>query len=350
MPIPDNSPPDPQLVRMDIRDVARRARVSIATVSRTMNNVPSVNPEMAQRVREAVRELNYYPNRQARALVSGKSRLVGLLVSDITNPFFPELIKRFEEAAVAHGYELLIGSTNYDSELKHCLRRMIERNVDGVAVMTFGVEDPVLEELATRKIPMVFMDVAGEGFRHDALMVDYLHGMLEAIRHLVALGHRDIGFISGPLSQHSAELRRVAFLASMRAAGCLPKEPYIVEGDHQLEGGTAGMTALLRQKHPPTAVLCSNDMMAIGALRALQQRGFSVPRDMSLVGFDDIHLADFIHPPLTTVSMSRVEIARKAMAAILDRLEPTDRAVSPRRETISTMLIVRDTTAPPRHS
>lgn len=345
---PDKSLEGTSVARFDMRDVAKRARVSIATVSRTINSVPTVNPILADRVRAAIHDLNYYPNKQARALVSGRSRLVGLLVSDITNPFFPELIKRFEEVAVRRGYELLIGSTNYDSELKHCLRRMIEGYVDGVAVMTFGVEDPVLEELSSRNIPMVFMDLKEDAFRHDTLMVDYTHGMLEAVRHLVSLGHHEIGFISGPLTQHSAVLRRVAFLQSMRDCCCEHRDQFLVEGDHQVEGGMLGMTALLRNTSPPTAVLCSNDMTAIGALRTLQQRGFRVPQDMSVVGFDDIHLANFVNPPLTTVSMSRTEIAQKAVGALLGRIEGSELSVAPVSQTISTSLVVRDTTAPPR--
>ena len=333
--------------RFDIRDVAKRAGVSVATVSRTVNNVPSVNALLAARVHEAIRDLNYFPNTQARALVSGRSRLVGLLVPDITNPFFPELIKRFEQAVVERGYELLIGSTDYDSDLQHVLRRMVERNVDGVAVMTFGVEDPVLDELSHRNIPMVFVDVSETDFPQDVLLVNYGQGMLEAVEHLVALGHRDIGFISGPLKEHSALLRRQAFLTSMRKSGCVAREDAILEGDHQLEGGMHGMATLLRRPHPPTAVLCSNDMTAIGALRTLQQRGFRVPDDMSLVGFDDIHLAEFVHPPLTTVRMSQTEIAQSAIRSLLSRIEQTSVSSKPQSFPISTRLIVRETTAPP---
>ncbi len=343
--------------RIDIRDVARAANVSIATASRTINNIPTVNPAMAARVREAIRDLNYYPNTQARALVSGRSRLFGLLVSDITNPFFPELIKRFEAAAVRHGYEILIDSTDYDSELKLCLRRMIERNVDGVAIMTFGVEDPVLDELSSRNIPMVFVDIAQEEFARKerpqsemqpaTLMVDYRHGMQEAVEHLVALGHRHIGFISGPLSQHSATLRRVAFFASMQAAGCTPQEHLIIEGDHQLEGGMIGMRELLNRPDPPTAVLCSNDLTAIGALRTLHKRGLRVPEHMSVVGFDNIHLAAFLNPALTTVNMSQTEIADGAIAALLAHITSPASAERLPATPISTSLILRETTAPP---
>src|ERR1017187_3583674 len=140
--------------RMDIHAVAKLALVSIATVSRTINHIPTVNPKMAKRVWEAIRELNYFPNTQARALVSGRSKLLGLIVSEITNPFFPELIQGFEDVAVENGYEILIGSTNYEPErMQRCIRRMVERNAEGVAVMTFGIEQPLLDQLAERKVP-----------------------------------------------------------------------------------------------------------------------------------------------------------------------------------------------------
>src|SRR6202034_645906 len=178
----------PKSDRMDIHAVAKLAHVSVATVSRTINHIPSVNPKMAKRVWEAIRELNYYPNTQARALVSGRSRLFGLIVSEITNPFFPELIRGFEDIAVENGYEILIGSTNYDPErMSQSGRRMIERNVEGVAVMTFGVEQPLLEELASRQVPMVFVDQGPPGELVRPLIVDYRKGIQEGVQHLAVL-------------------------------------------------------------------------------------------------------------------------------------------------------------------
>src|SRR5271168_3800823 len=164
--------------RMDIRDVAERAKVSIATVSRTVNRVSTVNPKLAKRVRQAIEELDYLPNTQARALVSGRSRILGLIVSEITNPFFPELIQQFEDIAVENGYDVLIGSTNYDPKrVSRCIRRMLERNVDGVAVMTFGIEAPVIDELAARKIPLVLVDAGPDSSNVRALKVDYQTGI-----------------------------------------------------------------------------------------------------------------------------------------------------------------------------
>src|ERR1700685_4781868 len=179
--------------KMDIRTVAQLANVSIATVSRTINRVPTVNPKIAKRVWEVIEQLDYFPNTQARALVSGRSWIFGLIVSDITNPFFPELIQGFEDVAVEHGYEILVSSTNYDPKrMSHCIRRMLERKVEGVAVMTFGIEEPLLDQLAKRKIPMVFIDVAPKGTGISLLKVDYQHGIRQGVQHLVAMGHRQI--------------------------------------------------------------------------------------------------------------------------------------------------------------
>src|SRR5215469_5393977 len=148
---------------MDIRTVAERANVSIATVSRTINRIPTVNPKMAKRVWDAIDELGYFPNTQARALGSGRSGIFGLIVSDITNPFFPELIQGFEDVAVESGYEILVSSTNYDPRrMELCIRRMLERKAEGVAVMTFGIEQPIFEKLIERDVPLVFVDAGPE--------------------------------------------------------------------------------------------------------------------------------------------------------------------------------------------
>lgn len=333
--------------RLDIRDVARHARVSIATVSRTINRVPTVDKQLAERVWKSIDALNYFPNTQARSLVSGRSRLFGLLISEITNPFFPELIQGFEEIAVNNGYEILIGSTSYDlGRMDICVRRMIERNVEGVAVMTFGIEQPVLEELASRDVPMVFVDTAPPVPMGRAMLVDYHKGIREGVQHLAALGHREFSFISGPLQQRSSQLRRAAFLRSVEEIGVAPNKSWLLEGDHTLEGGMAAMEKLLEGSDLPTAVMCSNDMTAIGGLRVLARAGVKVPDEISVIGFDDVHLAEFVYPPLTTVRMSRKDIAREAFEALRAVRETPNRAP----QTISTSLIVRQSTSYPRGS
>lgn len=335
--------------RMDIRTVARLANVSIATVSRTMNHVPTVNPKLAKRVWEVIDKLDYFPNTQARALVSGRSRLFGLIVSEITNPFFPELIQGFEDIAVEHGYEILVSSTNHDPKrMSHCIRRMLERKVEGVAVMTFGIEEPLLEQLAKRRVPMVFIDIGPESPGISLLKVNYHHGIWQGVQHLAALGHRDIAFISGPKKLHSAQSRSAAFSKSMKECGISHNPAWMVEGDHTLEGGSAAMDLLLAMKPVPTAVMCSNDMTAIGVLHKLYQAGLRVPDELSVIGFDDIHIAAVTIPPLTTVQMSRFELARSAFNALRAHAEMTEEHKGKREYSIQTDLIVRESTSFPR--
>jgi DNA-binding LacI/PurR family transcriptional regulator len=333
--------------KMDIHTVARLANVSIATVSRTINRVSTVNPRMAKRVWEAIEKLDYFPNTQARALVSGRSRLLGLIVSEITNPFFPELIQGFEDIAVEHGYEILISSTNYDpARMALCIRRMLERRAEGVAVMTFGVEKPLLEQLAERKVPLVFVDVGPERPGISLLQVDYHHGIRQGVQHLAALGHRDIAFVSGPKRLHSAQSRIAAFSKSLTECAIVAAPEWIVEGDHTMEGGTDAMDRLLKSKHLPTAVMCSNDMTAIGVLHKLYRAGLRVPDDLSVIGFDDIHIAQVTIPPLTTIQMSCFELARAAVTALRAHVEEGG---EPKRQyKINTHLVVRESTGFPR--
>lgn len=334
--------------RMDIRTIARLANVSIATVSRTMNHVPTVNPKLAKKVWEVIEEQNYFPNTQARALVSGRSRILGLIISEITNPFFPELIQGFEDVAIEHGYEVLISSTNYDPKrMANSIRRMIERKVEGVAIMTFGIEEPLLEQLAQRNIPLVFVDVGPDRPGVSVLKVDYHHGIRQGVQHLAALGHRKIAFIAGPARLHSAKSRLAAFHKSLKECGIAPKSEWVKEGDHTLEGGALAMEQLLKCKDLPTAVMCSNDMTAIGVLHQLYRAKMSVPEQFSVIGFDSIHIAEVTIPPLTTIRMSRFDLARAAVSALRAAVEGSENPVQ-REYEITTELVVRESTSFPR--
>jgi LacI family transcriptional regulator len=336
--------------KVDIRHVAALARVSIATVSRTINHIPTVDPALAARVWKAVAELNYFPNTQARALVSGKSKLLGLIVSEITNPFFPELIHEFEQVAIARGYEILIGSTNYEPKtMELCARRMLERKVDGVAIMTFGVEEFVLDRFTAENIPITFIEAGSKRPNSDTLAVDYRAGIHEAVQHLAVLGHRRIAFISGPLTLHSAALRKQAFLDSLRSVGIAVDSAWLIEGNHTLDGGRDAMKKILAQSELPTAIMCSNDLTAIGVQHALFEAKLKVPDDFSIVGFDDVHLAEYTIPPLTTVRMSCRELAEAAVKTLLSHIQPDETKLGPNSKTIiQTRLIVRQTTGLPK--
>ena len=331
---------------MDIKEIARLAKVSTATVSRAINRVPSVDPQLAKRVWKVVDELGYYPNTQARALVSGKSRIFGLVVSEITNPFFPEIVQTFEELAVQNDYEILLTSTVHDSKrMKSSVRRMIERRVEGVAILTFGMEESLLDDLRLRKVPLVFVDVGPDAPRVSNIGIDYQHGVRQAVQHLAALRHTNVAFVAGPTNFRTAIARKEAFCQSMNEIGLEVPSEMVVAGDHSLEGGMRALGELMRLRTPPTAVVCSNDMTAIGVMREAYDLGIRIPEHLSVVGFDDIRLSAFITPPLTTVRMSQTDLARIAFQALMN--DVAEEAENPARKeyTLSTSLILRRSTS-----
>lgn len=331
---------------MSIHEVARRARVSIATVSRTINGVPSVTPQLSRRVWKVVKELGYYPNTQARALVSGRSRIFGLIVSEITNPFFPEIVQGFEDIAVQHNYEILTTSTVHDPKrMALSVRRMIERRVEGVAIVTFGMEEEIFADLKSRQVPLVFIDVGPSLPRMSNIRIDYLHGIRQAVQHLAALRHEKIGFISGPLTLKTAVARQRAFVQAMEEVGLSMDPKYQIEGHHTMDGGIEALKQILSLSKPPTAVLCSNDMTAIGVMREAYEEGIRIPDDLSVVGFDDIRLAQFTIPPLTTVKMSQAEIARLAFHALLSEVQRKSPSSEGSEYVLRTSLVLRDSTA-----
>jgi LacI family transcriptional regulator len=331
---------------MDIREIARRAKVSTATVSRTINRVPTVDPQLAKRVWKVVEDLGYYPNTQARALVSGKSRIFGLIVSEITNPFFPEIVQAFEDIAVQHNYEILLTSTVHDPKrMELAVRRMIERRVDGVAILTFGMEDALVEDLRFRKVPLVFVDVGPNVPGVSNIRVNYQHGIRQAVHHLAAYRHTRIAFVTGPSELKSAMARKAAFEVAMQEIGLQVPPEMIVEGDHRMEGGMRALVRLAGLPNRPTAILCSNDMTAVGVMREAYECGIVIPRDLSLVGFDDIRLSQFTTPPLTTVQMSQTLLAEYAFQALLSEAQRNSAGPAGNEYELLTTLVLRRSTA-----
>jgi DNA-binding LacI/PurR family transcriptional regulator len=330
---------------MNIREIAKRARVSTATVSRTINRIPTVKPLLAKRVWKAVDELGYFPSTQARALVSGRSRMFGLIVSEITNPFFPEIVHVFEETALQHNYEVLLTSTVHDTtRMKIAVRRMLEHRVEGVAVMTFGMEESLLDDLKLRKVPLVFVDVGPQRPHVSNIRIEYLLGIRQAVQHLAALRHERIAFITGPLGLKSAVARRDAFVQAMNEIGLIVDTEVIVEGNHTLDGGEQAFEKLLALTAPPTAVLCSNDMTAMGVMRKSYAKGIVIPRDLSVIGFDNIRITQYTLPPLTSVEMSQTEIARMAFKALLEDVQRESPNAKGTEYVLKTNLVLREST------
>lgn len=318
----------------------------MATVSRTLNGSSLVRPATAARVRKVVEELGYVPNSSARSLSSGKSKLFGVIISDITNPFFPEIVSHFETLALQQGYEVVFANTNYDPQrLDHALRRMVERRVEGVAILTSEVHDSAISMLRRQHIPVVTLQQQSSQ-TGSIIKVDHGAGIAQAIKHLKQLGHTDIAFIAGPSNLWSARRRRELFAAEMKKNKLALPAEWTSEIHLGPEGGFEAMKKLLALKNKPTAVLATNDLLALGALRAINEAGYDVPRDFSLVGIDDIDLVHYVHPPLTTIRISRVGIAELALKTLLENSRNAD--MKPMQTGLTTELIVRASTGKPR--
>ena len=332
---------------MRIKDVAHEAGVSTATVSHVINDTKYVTDETRQKVQDAIQKLNFYPNAHARTLASGRSNIIGLLVSDISNPFFPELVKSIEAAAFEHGYNLMLFNTNYDAKrAADYVRRLIELKVAGVALMTAELEPALIDELANKQVRTVFNDIGIVGENMSNIVLDYSAGIEEAVRHLVSLGHEKIAHIAGSSRIRSGVIRREAFVDAMKRYLPNEKKLLIVEGDFRIESGRMAATEILESKKLPTAVVVANDMMALGAMQEFKAAGLKIPQDISIVGFDDIAFASLSEPPLTTVCSPRVEIGRRAIEALITTIKtPNQQGVEIR---IPTYLITRKSTAPPR--
>ena len=332
--------------RVTVHDIAKLAKVSIATVSRTINRVPTVDPVLARRIRRVIEKEGYYPNTNARALVRGHSRTLGLIVSEITNPFFPEIIQTFAKLGAQNNYEILLSSIDYNPRsLEITARQMIERSVGAVAILTFGGEAPLIDILTTRNIAVFAVDADPPRPLLKTIQIDYEHGIRQAVQHLAALGHERIAFIGGPQQLKTAAMRKVAVQQCMKEIDLELLPELFVDGDHTIDAGLKALSILASMRDRPSAVLCSNDMTAIGVMRAAFDLGLNIPQDLSVIGFDDIRLAQFMTPPLTTVQLSQSEIARLSFSGLLDSLDPRRGGSIRQVYSIMTNLVLRHSTA-----
>jgi len=224
------------------------------------------------------------------------------------------------------------------------VRRMLERRVEGVAILTFGMEEALLEGLRFRKVPLVFVDVAPPVARISNIKINYGRGIRQAVQHLAALRHEQIAFVTGPLKLRSAKARKDAFEESLREIGMRLDPELVVEGDHTMEGGIRALARLVQMPNRPTAIMCSNDLTAIGVMREAYEYGIPIPQQLSVVGFDDVRMAQFMTPPLTTIQMSQTELARLAFKALLTEVERESPAECGTQYELDTDLVLRKST------
>jgi len=298
-----------------IHDVAKAADVSTATVSNVLNKTGRVGTKTRRLVLSAVRRLGYVPDVHARRLASRDRRTLGIIVSDIENPFFPEVIKGFETRARHLGYDAIVSDTNYDPRrTQEAAERMMEHKVRGVAIMTSEISFRLVHELARRKIAVSFLDLAPVRGYMSNLRIDYASGVEQIVQYLHQNGHRRIAFVAGRPSLKSNAARLEAYERSMRNLGLEPGP--VIPGDLRFEGGREAGRAIAKFSPRPTAVMAINDLTAIGVIKGLLNAGFRVPQDISVTGFDNTRLAEYSNPSLTTVDIYRELLGRMAADAL----------------------------------
>jgi len=329
---------------VNYNDIAKLAKVSSTTVSHVINETRLVLPETKKRVKDAMKKLNYQPNLLARGLATGKTHTIGLVISDIKNPFYPELVQGVEELAIKNDYNVFLCNTDYDigKGLKST-GALIRKKIDGIIVASSQADSFLIRELVESEIPFVLVDWGKRNVNIDSLYFDYRVGMAEAISHLISLGHRRIYFISGPKTLKTAKIRIRNFINVVEKYKDDDLDYKIIEGDHRIEGGIRAAQDILKRKDVPTAVICSNDLTAIGAMKAFKAGGIKIPDDISIIGLDNIALTEIVSPALTTIELERYKIGSTAMELLLNRIN--DKKLPKQMRIFKTKLIVRESSS-----
>jgi len=332
-----------------IRDVARAAGVSIATVSRVFNNQDLVNDETALRVMQAAVACDYWPNEAAKSLTTSHSNAFGVLLPDLFGEFYSEIIRGIDHRARQSGYQILLSSSHASNEdVLNAARAMLGR-VDGLMMMTPDGASVETVERIRKRLPVVLLNPGFLAADCGAVSVDNFAGAKAATEHLLGLGHREIAMIAGPAGNSDADGRRRGYQAALAGFGLDPARAVIEPGDFRETAGHAAGLQLLGRTPRPTAVFAANDSMAIGLLGAARECGVRVPEDVAVVGFDDLTIARYLNPPLTTVTIDAYGLGRRAVALMLAAVEGD--AGSPAvRETLPAVLTVRESCGTPRRA
>ncbi|MFE3591294.1 LacI family DNA-binding transcriptional regulator [Streptomyces niveus] len=321
-----------------IKDVAALAGVSVGTTSRVLSGNPSTSPAARERVHAAVAELGYRPDARARSLRSARSQTVGLLISDVRNPFFADVAHGAEQAALRSSYVTLLANANEDPKQQDTyLESFLTQRVDGIIIAPQGEESAHLRTLATT-VPLVFVDRTVDGFEVPSVTSDNALGIDQAVAHLADRGHTRIGYIGGPRSISTGRARHDAFVRAVARHGLDTDPGLITSGDFRSASGAVAAERLLAGGQPPTALLAADSPMAVGALGALRRRGLRIGSDVDLVAFDDIEWFSELDPPLTVVSHDAQAMGSTAMRLLLDVIEGR----TPESVVLPTRLVVRE--------
>lgn len=306
-----------------MKDVATLAGVSLATVSHVINGSRPVSQELTERVESAMRTLSYRPNRIARSLRTKRTHTIGLVVSDITNPFFSNVVRGVEDAAAAAGFSVAISNTDEDETKEEaCVQTMLKAQHDGVVFAATGSQSRALVALQDAKIPFVLIDRKVSAVNSDVVLSNNESAAFRATTYLLELGHRTVGVILGNVGVTSSDERFAGFESAFRAFGVsAPSADYVARGSYRIEGGREACRELLSRTPHPTAIFIVNNRMTIGALQELMASGLSCPEDISIVGFDDFEGLSLFKPPITTVAQQPYRLGREAMELLLKRVD-----------------------------
>jgi LacI family transcriptional regulator len=329
-----------------IRDVSVRAGVSIATVSRVLAGIGNPKAETTAAVRDAVAELGYRPSGVARSLRMRRTRTLGLIVTDIQNPFFPELVQAADDAARAIGYSILLGSAAYDEHrAKHYMDLMVDRRVDGMIIASSQLSGESLDWLLSAPIPAVAVNAEPGDLPVTVITSDNEGGSHQAVEHLVRLGHRRIAYVMGAPTFTAARPRYTGFREACADAGIAVADAPAFEGDGQYDSGARAAAEILGSRADVSAIVCYNDLTAIGMLGALRAAGRRVPDDISVVGYDDIAAASWVTPALTTIAQQKAEMGRLAVERLASAM---DGVLVPEVIRLPTLLRERESSGPVR--
>ncbi|OXX32205.1 transcriptional repressor PurR [Vibrio sp. V09_P4A23P171] len=324
-----------------MKDIARLAGVSTSTVSHVINKSRYVSDEIAQRVNKAAQDLNYAPSALARSLKMNRTRTIGMLVTTSTNPFFGEVVKGVERSCYHKGYNLILCNTEGDSQrMQASINTLLQKRVDGLLLMCSTLEGERIDVFERYPdIPVVVMDWGPMLFPSDKIQDNSLRGGYIAANYLIECGHKEIGCITGPLIRHQAQMRYEGYKRAVLEAGLDIYPNWIVESDFECEGGYEAFNKMLAKGPLPSAIFVSNDMMAMGVINAANEKGIRIPEDLSLMGYDDIHIARFMSPALTTIHQPKYRLGKAAVDTLLARLE--NEALEPQIVQLEPTLVVR---------
>lgn len=331
-----------------IREVARHAKVSVGTVSNVLAGLATVRPEMRRRVEQAMRELDYHPNQIARSLKTRSTKTLGTIISDITNPFYPQLVRGAEDAALEHGYLLISLNTDDSAERERQAMSVLRaRKVDGVLITVAPDTDTAhLRATIEAGVPMVALDRVPEGLAIDSVSSDSVRGARMCMHHLLARGYRRIGLVTANIRIPTARARLEAYRAALAEAGIEVDEALIKCGDNRIDSGYRLSKELLLESKPPTAVFAANAMMGFGVLKALRELGLRCPADVALAVYDDVPFGDILQPRLTVVAQPAYEMGRLGADLLIRRIEGKETAAHPVTLQLAPELIVRESTTP----